>query len=98
MAIEERHEPVYSVNALENGVIEVQEATIITGTKVPVPPQYSRYTLAPGADLEGKHPRIVAIAEAVWTEEVVEAYQRQMEEQARLLNQEGPAAGDDEKE
>ena len=39
-----------------------------------MPPRYHRYVLQPGEDLTGKPERVAAIADAVWTEEVVQAW------------------------
>ncbi len=65
------------VEVLPDGTIQVREATVIMRDGVrdeTFPPRYHRYFLAPGADLTGRHPQIVAVAQAVWTDEVIAAY------------------------
>jgi hypothetical protein len=36
---------------------------------------FHRHTLSPGADITNEDPKVQAIANAVWTEEVIAAYQ-----------------------
>ncbi len=43
---------------------------------------YHRHTLAPGDELAGQDARVVAIAAAVWTPEVLQAYQDRISESA----------------
>jgi hypothetical protein len=62
-----------SINAA--GVISAREATTILEDDVVLTISYHRKTLMPGDDLSGEDARVVAIAEATWTPEVVQAYQ-----------------------
>jgi hypothetical protein len=62
------------VEVLENGCIQVRQATIIEKDGVELARTFHRWALAPGQDLEGQDPKVVAIAQAVWTDEVVDAY------------------------
>ena len=36
---------------------------------------YHRYVLAPGADISGEAPEVQAVCNAVWTDEVIAAYE-----------------------
>jgi hypothetical protein len=65
------------VEVLADGSLQVRDATVILrdGTRDPsFPPKYHRYVLHPGDDLAGKPERVVSVANAVWTEEVVAAW------------------------
>lgn len=78
MSISEQTIAADSVEVLADGSLQVREATVILrdGAVDPsYPRKYHRYVLAPGADLAGKDPRIVAVANSVWTPEVVAAWQ-----------------------
>ena len=58
----------------ENGSLGVREDTVITDDGVEVSRNFHRKVLAPGDPLDGEDARVVAVANAVWTEEVVAAY------------------------
>ena len=59
----------------ENGIILYREATKIIEDCVELTKNYHRSSLTPGQDLTGQHEKVVAIAQAAWTPEVVAAYQ-----------------------
>lgn len=70
--------PDDKVEVLADGTIQVREATVILRDGVrdtTIPPRYSRYVLTPGADLTGKSDKITAVANAVWTSDVIAAWQ-----------------------
>jgi hypothetical protein len=65
------------VEVLTDGSLQVRDATVILRDGVidaSFPAKYHRYVLHPGMDLTGKPERVVAIANAVWSEDVVEAW------------------------
>jgi hypothetical protein len=66
---------VDSVTVDINGVLSLREVTLIMEDGVAISSSYHRSTLAPGADLADQDARVVAIANAVWTPEVIQAYQ-----------------------
>jgi hypothetical protein len=63
----------------ENGIILYREATRIIEDGKELTKTYHRSSLTPGQDLTGQPDKVVAICETVWTEEVIAAYQAQME-------------------
>jgi len=66
------------VEITPNGTIQVRLANqIMDGEKVKAQ-TFHRYCLAPGSDLTGEPDQVVAIANAVWTPEVVAAYEAQI--------------------
>lgn len=78
MEISEQVDVTDRIEVLANGVIQVREATRVMRDGVidlKYAPQWHRYVLSPGDDLTGKDPRIVAIAQATWTPDVVSAWQ-----------------------
>ena len=74
MALEETTIAGERVEVLADGSLQVRDAIVILrdGMRDPImPPRYHRYVLQPGEGLTGKPERVAAIANAVWTEEVV---------------------------
>jgi hypothetical protein len=63
----------------ENGIILYREATKIMEDGVELTKTYHRSSLTPGQDLTGQPANVVAIANTVWTPEVIAAYQAQLE-------------------
>ena len=58
----------------ENGSIGVRTDTVVTDDGVELSRTYHRKVLAPGDDVSGEDAKTQAVAGAVWTTEVVEAY------------------------
>lgn len=78
MALTEQTIPAGRIEVTATGDIHVREETIVLrdGERDEViPARYHRYVLHPGDPLTGRDPRIAAIANAVWTPEIVEAHQ-----------------------
>jgi hypothetical protein len=59
---------------LENGKIQVREATIIEKDGVEIHRSFHRHIVYPGQDLTGQDPKVVAVANSIWTQEVIDAY------------------------
>jgi hypothetical protein len=66
---------VDSVTADLFGVLSIRAATVISEDGVELSRSYHRTTLAPGSDLAGQGQMVIAVATAVWTPEVIQAYQ-----------------------
>lgn len=64
-----------SINVTEVGCIEVRRADKVLRDGQEIAKTYHRHVLTPGTDLTGQDERVVAVAIAVWTPEVVAAYQ-----------------------
>lgn len=63
-----------SINIMENGVIQIRRADKILKDGTEVSKTFHRYCLAPGEDLTGEDPKVIAVANAVWSPEVITAY------------------------
>jgi len=59
----------------ENGIILYREATKIIEDGVELTKTYHRSSLTPGQDLTGQPDKVIAIAQAAWTADVIAAYQ-----------------------
>lgn len=77
MTLEERTVEDDRIEVLADGSLQIRAAAVILrdGAIDPAyPAKYHRYVLHPGSDLTGKTARIAAIAQSVWTAEVVAAW------------------------
>ena len=77
MAITEETIEAERIEILEDGSLQIRDATVILrdGVRDPsFPPRYRRYVLYPAADLDGRPPKVAGVAAAVWAEEVVAAW------------------------
>lgn len=75
MALTERS-TIDKIEVLENGVIQVRRADIVERDGIEIAKSYHRWTLTPGQDLTGQEQRVIDIANVVWTEEIIAAYQQ----------------------
>jgi len=69
------------IETLENGTIQVRTATRVLEDGEVLSSSFHRHVLHPGQDLTDQDPKVVAIANAVWTDEVVTAYEAMIAEQ-----------------
>lgn len=63
------------VELVQSNHIQVRTANIIERDGVEVTRTFHRHILAPGDDVTNEDPKVQAIANAVWTEEIISAYQ-----------------------
>lgn len=62
------------ITVTENGIVLYREATRILKDGEQIAQTFHRTSLAPGQDLTGHDSKVVAIATAAWTPEVVATY------------------------
>ena len=65
---------VDSINLVESNHIQVRKSTIIEKDDIEIARTYHRHVLSPGDDVSNEDSRVQAIANVIWTEEVVNAY------------------------
>jgi hypothetical protein len=58
---------VDKIEVLESGIIQVRTATKVLEDGVVLSQTFHRHVLHPGDDLSGEDPKVVAIANAIWT-------------------------------
>ena len=69
----------YKEEILPNQTIQLRTATIVERDGVEVGRQYHREVFVPGSDVSGAPDEVQAIAGALWTTEVIEAYEASLE-------------------
>jgi len=70
---------VDQIELTENNVIQIRTATIIEKDGAELTRTYHRHTVAPGDDVSTEDPKVQAVANAIWTPEVIAAYQALIE-------------------
>lgn len=67
------------IEVVENGIIQVREATRILRDGQQIAQTYHRSSFTPGQDVSDQPANVQAICAAAWTSEVIAAYQAQIE-------------------
>jgi hypothetical protein len=65
------------IEALESGFVQVRKVTRIIEDGVELSRSYHRWALSPGQNIADQDPRVQAICNAVWTPEVIAAFNAQ---------------------
>ena len=68
-----------SLNVLEDGQIQIRQATKIIEDGKELSKSYHRWVLHPGQDITDQTDKVKAIANATWTQEVIDAYNASQE-------------------
>tara|TARA_R100001086_G_scaffold240947_3_gene167540 strand:- start:341 stop:586 length:246 start_codon:yes stop_codon:yes gene_type:complete len=71
---------VDEITVVEDGIVRVRTATVIKRDDVEINRSFHRHMLAPGDDLTGQDAKVISIANATWTDEVVNAYKASLPE------------------
>ena len=71
----EKIKVISQIEIAELGQIQVRESTRILEDGRILSESFSRYVLHPGDDLNGQPEKIIALANAIWTPEVIATYQ-----------------------
>jgi len=66
---------VDKIEIVENSSIQVRTATIIEKDGTELTRTFHRHVKHPGEDISNEDPKVQAIANAIWTEEIIAAYQ-----------------------
>ena len=62
------------IELIENNSIQVRTATVIEKDGIELTRTFHRHVVVPGADITNEDPKVQAIANAIWTEEIIAAY------------------------
>jgi hypothetical protein len=73
------------IEVVENGTVQVREATKIMKDGEEIAKSYHRWSFAPASDVSAMPANVQAICAAAWTQEVISAYEaKQAEAQAKM--------------
>jgi hypothetical protein len=70
---------VDQIEIVETNSIQIRTATVIEKDGTELSRSYHRHVKHPGEDISNEDPKVQAIANAIWTEEVITAYQTSQE-------------------
>jgi predicted regulator of Ras-like GTPase activity (Roadblock/LC7/MglB family) len=62
------------IEVLQNNTIQIRNANIIEKDGVEIARTYHRHVLSPGDDITNEDSKVKTIANAIWTEQAVNAY------------------------
>lgn len=62
------------IEVLENNSIQVRTANVIEKDGVEISRTFHRHVVNPSDDISGEDAKVKAVANAVWTEEIIAAY------------------------
>jgi hypothetical protein len=62
------------IEVLQNNSIQVRTANVIEKDGVEISRTFHRHVVHPSQDISGEDAKVQAIANAVWTEEIIDAY------------------------
>ena len=65
---------VDSIDVTESGVLQVRTRTNVLEDGVKLSHSFHRHVLAPGDSTSGQDARVIAVANATWTDAVIAAY------------------------
>lgn len=74
------------IEVVENGIVQVRQVTRIMEDGVQLSSSYHRWSLTPGQDVSDQDVRVQAVCSAVWTPEVISAYQTFLQSSSLLNN------------
>jgi len=66
---------VDQIELTEHNVLQIRTATIIERDGVEISRTFHRHVVSPGEDVSNEDSKVQAIANAIWTPEVITAYQ-----------------------
>jgi hypothetical protein len=75
----EKNTLIDKIEVVENGTVQVRQATIITDDGNQVSRSYHRWCIAPGEDYSTQDTKVQDICRVAHTAEVIAAYQAQQE-------------------
>ena len=74
-----KEQVIDKVEVVENGTLQVRQVTRIMEDGKQLSSSYHRWAFTPGSDVSDQPANVQAIAAAVWTSEVIAAYETQLE-------------------
>jgi hypothetical protein len=73
-----KEQTIDKVEVIENGTLQVRQVTRILEDGNQLSSSYHRWSYTPGSDISEQPSNVQAVAAAVWTAEVIAAYETQL--------------------
>lgn len=86
------------IEVLENNSIQVRNANVIEKDGIEISRTFNRHVVHPSNDISGEDAKVQAVANAIWTEEIIAAYlelQNQNQIQNQIQNESNTNGGTD---
>ena len=75
----EKQISIDKIEVVENGAVQVRQITRIVEDGTELSASYHRWTLTPGQNVSDQESKVQAVCNAVWTPEVIAAYEAQQQ-------------------
>ena len=75
------------IEVVENGAVQVRQTTRVMENGVELSKSYHRWVLTPGMNTDNQELRVQAICHAVWTPEIVAAFEANRQQQLNPIHQ-----------
>jgi hypothetical protein len=85
---------VDKIELLENNSIQVRTANVIDKDSLEISRTFHRHVLNPGDDISEQDPKVQAVANAIWTEEIIATY-LQIQNENQIKNENNTYGGTD---
>jgi hypothetical protein len=85
---------VDKIELLENNSIQVRTANVIDKDGLEISRTFHRHVLNPGDDISEQDPKVQAVANAIWTEEIIATY-LQIQNENQIKNESNTYGGTD---
>jgi hypothetical protein len=72
------------IEVVENGIVQIRQATIISENGEEIARTYHRWIIAPGDNYSAQEQQVQDICKVAHTEEVINAYKAQQENRMKL--------------
>lgn len=74
-----------SINVLADGQIQVRRSDKVFRNEIEIANVLHRHVISPGDDLQKEDARVIMVAKAVWTPEVIEDYQKSIAKAEKII-------------
>ena len=82
------------IEILENNSIQVRSANVIEKHGVEISRTFHRHVINPSNDISGEDAKVQAVANAIWTEEIIATY-LELQNQNQIKNESNTNRGTD---
>jgi hypothetical protein len=74
------------IEIIENNCIQIRTATIIEKDGIELNRSFHRHVVTPIEDISNEDAKVKAIANAIWTDEIISAYKEKVSDDNKSIN------------